>query len=481
MNEAFLLRPISFSFRVLVISSLRMKTMGQRSLLLVYITLFATSFAYAFGQDVCFAPEENTTTNQIVNCIGVGQNCRTSHLSHAMEKLCRLAATRDSLNGLNGSTVVGGRSLVHTDATYIMAQLIGFTPWQAYEMAIYSEATDQSFYTPFAQNGSQLLSNEELDTCQAGWSDTMSRNCLLTTPEVNGLSRFNASTGGMWLHLHARYSEDGQALPTLPFPVDYLAPEYAKSEKLLNDFHAWVFDQKSSMCVYGITQNKDSNSCAEATAIIESPVNLGPLKIAKLSIPFVTPLGTFVINDNEQNGKSPVLAEDDSLQSYLSPQEAAYAKMGIFVHALADRYSHHMCSDRSYFFQAADDNYHTVFCNPYCAQGSHFLWHVWEQGTAQNDANLDTNFQTIRPALDAVYTQLLSYAQHRGIRIQTLIDRDTLINRLTAVLSIYDPSERLTKMVQLTEDYQLLPLPGHGSVSNISNDAWLTLAGAPVV
>lgn len=454
--------------------------MDVRSQMLLGLALFSHMNAFGFGQDVCFEPDPSTNNQQIVNCIGVDESCRTSHLSPKMQIRCRLAATKDSISGLTGGTVmVGGRSLIHTDATYLMAQLIGFTPWQSYEMAIYSEATDQVFYTPFSQMGKPLLSNDDISACQTNWGVGMANDCLLTTPAINGVSRFNASSGGMWLHLHARYSDDGQNLPGLPFPVDYLSPKYAQTEKLLNDFHAWVFDEKSAMCVYGITQNGNAE-CALVTSNINSLVNLGPLGFDKLSVPFVTPLGTFMVNEMDQTGQTPVYANNDSLQSYVTPQDAAYAKMGIFIHSLGDRYSHHMCSDRSYFFQNSDDDYISVFDTLYCAQGSHFLWHAWEQGTSQTDANLDPNFQTMRPALEAVHAQLIAYAQHQGITIQTVFDRDKLIDQMITVLGIYDPNERLAQMVTLMENYHVLPLPGHGSVANISNEAWLNLAGAPV-
>jgi len=97
-----------------------------------------------------------------------------------MEVQCRLDATLDSVKGLLGG-VVGGRSLVHSDAVYFMSQLMGYSAWQAYEMAIYSEATDQSLYTPFDQNGAQLLSKETIEACQEHWGEGMANECLLMT------------------------------------------------------------------------------------------------------------------------------------------------------------------------------------------------------------------------------------------------------------------------------------------------------------
>jgi hypothetical protein len=83
----------------------------------------------------------------------VEESCRTSNLTPAQAVTCRAEAFQDSLSGLNGSNgIIGGRSLVHSDSTYLMAQIIGYTPWQAYQIAIYNEATDQSDYVPFDQS-----------------------------------------------------------------------------------------------------------------------------------------------------------------------------------------------------------------------------------------------------------------------------------------------------------------------------------------
>ena len=87
-----------------------------------------------------------------------------------------------------------------------MAQLIGYTPWQAYQVMIYNEASDQSDYVPFDQAGRQMLSDTQITDCLSAWGTAMARHCLLLTPIVNGLYKFNDESGGMLLHLHARFS-----------------------------------------------------------------------------------------------------------------------------------------------------------------------------------------------------------------------------------------------------------------------------------
>ncbi|GEM_PF-4440889 len=154
--------------------------------------------------------------------------------------------------------------------------------------------------------------------------------------------------------------------------------------------------------------------------------------------------------------------------------------MRIFIHTLEDRYSHHMCSDNSYFFPQTSGNYNSNYAQVFCAQGSHFLWHVWEQGTNQADSNLYSQYQTMRPALENVFDQLVTYARYNNIPVSATMDKATILNNLIDVLQVYDSTTRLDNMVTLMENSGALPLPGYGAAANYSIDEWLLRAGAPV-
>ena len=436
----------------------------------------------AFGVDVCFN-NPDSGLSIITNCINVGEECRTSNLTSTELIACKVAATTDSLSGLTGSNaIIGGRSLVHSDATYLMAQLIGYSPWQAFEISKYSDATDQSYHTPFNQAGHQMLSDSTIENCQAAWGPDMPNECLLTTPLLDGLDKFNFNTGGMWLHLHARYSVDGNPPPAIPFPVDYLSPKYSQNEPLLTNFRGWLFDERNEDCVYGITmsQSTPTSTCAQPPDIINNPMNFFSFGFSRLASPFVTTLGTFQNNETSHNSSTPVYATNSSLQAYVSPDDAFYVKPGIFLHALQDRYSHHMCTDYSYFSLEEPGVYTATYNSVNCAQGNHFLWHVYEQGTNQMTSNLSAEYQTMKPSLEATYEQLVEYAEYKGISVNHSIDKVTLINQLIEALSIYDPSSRLNRMVQLMGIYRVLPLPGHGYASRYTHEQWLSAAGAPV-
>ena len=448
------------------------------------LIFFVSCHAYAFGVDVCFN-DPTSGEPPIRNCLGVEQSCRTSNLSLTQELSCRVKSVADGLSGLGGgNAIIGGRSLLHSDSTYVMAQLIGFSAWQAYQMMIYSEATDQAKYTAFDQKGAKILTDSEAQQCREQWGPDAPRVCLILTPELNGIYKFNYYTGGMLLHLHARFSPSDKSPPALFYPTNYFSPKNKPYENILTNFRAWVFDERTNACAAGITKNMApdhalNSACEDSKYILRSPMNFFALGVSKLAIPFVTQLGKLIIETRNQDGVlTDVYANDDSFQAYVTPHEVAYSKMGIFVHVLGDRYSHHMCTDRSYFFGESGGNYMSDYSSIYCAQGSHFLWHVWEQGTNQSDENLSLAHQTMRPALDAVYDQLLAYAKHLDIPVNQNVSKQIIINELIAVLQIYNPEERLQKMVALMEQHKLLPLPGHGSATQYSVDEWLTLAGA---
>jgi hypothetical protein len=437
--------------------------------------------ADAFGVDVCF---NSPTSGQapIRNCINVEQVCRTSNLAPSQQVGCRVVATADSLSGLSGSNaIVGARSLLHSDSTYLMAQLIGYTPWQAYQVMIYNEATDQSEYTPFDQNGAQVLADDEIANCRSQWGPAMPRRCRILTPEMNGIYKFNDETGGMLLHLHARFSPNGAAPPAIGFPADYFSAANARYEPLLNNLRAWAFDQRPDACVGGIVARvpmavSATAPCEVRDRVLNSPQSFFAAGVTRLKVPFSSNLGTLIIS---QSDRGTVVATDRSLQAFIAPQEVSFAKLGIFLHALGDRASHHVCTDRSWFYRQASGNYTSNYDSLACGQGSHFLWHAWEQGTEQSAANLNPEHQTMRPTLEAVFDQLVAAAPLRRVPVSSSLNRQEIVDRLIAVLGIYDPSQRLDAMVTLMEQYHVLPLPGHGTASTLTIEQWLNAARGP--
>jgi hypothetical protein len=458
----------------------------QRMLISVGCFIGAST-SLAFGVDYCFT---NDTPAQIQNCIDADPNCRKDPPNlPSTQASCRVQATAQSLSGLSGSnTIIGGRNSVHTDSTYLMAQLIGFSAWQAYQMAIYSEATDQAQYVPFDQNYDQMLTDEQVSECTNSWGQSsMPRHCLIMTPYMSGVYKFNSLTGGMLLHLHARFSPDGNAPPVIlnNYPnVVYLNAPERQFEQLLKNLQDWVFDRRYDACAAGITKQAstpDANflPCESTDKVLNSPMNFFAFGFSKLAIPFVTNLGPFIIHEGTSNN---VYANDDSFGAFISPHQVAFAKFGIFLHSYEDRYSHHMCTDVSYFYKQSDGNYTSSYGNVNCAQGSHFWWHVLEQGTNQATTNIPVEHQTVRYALSTLYDELISYANHLNIDVAPGLNKTTIIDNLVNVIQIQDPATRVTAMKDLmVVTYNKIPLPGYGVYYNQPIDNWLNAVGAPTV
>lgn len=428
----------------------------------------------AMGVDVCFNDPASGEA-PIRNCIGVGQACREQPLDTPFKAFrCRIRATADSLGGLTGTNaIIGGRSLLHSDSAYAIAQLLGYSPWQAYQILIYAEATDQSSYEPFDQNGALMMSTSEMDLC---YDQAMraSYSCLGITPKVLGLYKFNDTNGGQLLHEHPRYGESPD-IPDTVFPTDYTSMENQYHEVLINNLRAWAFDQRDDLCIAGITEDiTDPLSPCLDGYHLDFPMYFFGFAYGQ-QVQFRAELGTLMLNDDPT---LLIATTSEAMAAYL-PHDPDMARMGIYLHSLADRISHHMCTDRSTMYRETDGNFNTEFSSYGCGQGSHFLWHVWEQGTDQN-AIADQDYRTLEVALDVIWDELVARGRELGIEgvDSPVLDKATAIQGLLDVLGIYESAERLNAMVEFLVSNGLEPLPGHGAYAGASIDTWLETVGA---
>jgi len=487
---------------------------------LCLLLLIPTPKVSAFGVDECFN-DPASGEDIIRNCIGVEEFCRRQPLPQRYEYICRVYATADSLGGLTGSNnIIGGRSTVHSDSVFILAQLAGFSAWQAYQIMIYSEATDQSFYEPFDQAGTLMMSSEDIEACYD--SGMMSNyQCLALTPRLSGLYKFNDETGGQLLHLHARYSESDSAPTTSDFPTDYFSEDARIQESLVNNMRNWAFGLRNDACVAGVTESLENPLAPCKTgSVIDFPMNFFSFGLAGAQVPFQAKSGTLIVHQEKEQD---VLSTDASFQAYI-PHDVNLAKLGVFLHVLGDRISHHICTDASYFYENSSGDYTSVFPASPCAQGKHFLWHAWEQGTDQTQIQ-DGEYRTVPQALLEIWSTLQARASELGLTPQAnpavitrefgsesrgkqrkyhpphsprfdrhapSFDRHAPISRnigeafsapmfifdLIDAIGAYDPEQRLQMIQAIIAEYGLTPLPGHGRYENHLLEQWLTDVGA---
>lgn len=431
--------------------------------IVIFFCLHATS-VFAFTEDICFknkSSAEDQEDVKIRNCLPVPKSCKTDELSLRELMRCKEFSIIDFFTAPRRmQRIDGARSLLHFDATYYLAQIIGYTVQDAYEIALYDQIADNGKYIPFDQKGNPLLSDIDILRCEK--NRTANDLCLLTTPPLNGIKRDNFLTGGILLHLGARYA----TMPTPPqqYPFNYFTtPDI---EKILFNLKDWAFGNRSTLCVAGVTD--DHQGCMIGTN--EAPIYIngympilqpGRMEYAELNVK----LGNQIVNSEiDLNGN--IIPESviysNQLDDYVKPHKGSNARLGIFLHSLQDRYSHHNCYDLSYYFKDnATQHYKLYYDNKNCDQGTHILSHIWETGTHQNEITNAKNI-TLKPALSATYDLLLEYAKSHGITVRAQLNKDKIVEDLISTLEKENAKMRLDALVLLFEMHGLKPLPGHG-------------------
>ncbi|HEY4117257.1 MAG TPA: hypothetical protein VGM56_05355, partial [Byssovorax sp.] len=103
---------------------------------------FVARSASAFTEDICYP-----STGGVVARTPLPAACQPAGTA---TQACKDAAI---VSFTQASNQPDARSTVHVDAPYIAAQLVGFSPDDAYWIAAYSEATDRGTFEPRDETG----------------------------------------------------------------------------------------------------------------------------------------------------------------------------------------------------------------------------------------------------------------------------------------------------------------------------------------
>ena len=176
-------------------------------------TLLVAAPAAAFTEDVCYPPDGG-----VAECTPLPPSCVPPPNE---TEACKVAAS--ALFASLASRYPDARSTVHVDATYIVAQFVGFSATDAYWIVAYSEAADRGSFEPRDETGHVV----------GGGS--------LATVSVPGLQRTDFDTGGVLVHFSApRNLAGAAAVPGIdglhPDPTD------ASTELILSHLRAWAME-----------------------------------------------------------------------------------------------------------------------------------------------------------------------------------------------------------------------------------------------
>src|SRR5215468_6117407 len=230
--------------------------------------------AAAFAEDLCYAPGGGP----LASCAPLPAVCRPAGTDTAV---CKAALIAEVARQRNASD--GGRSSIHTDVTFLLAQAVGFSATDAYWIAAYDESADLG--------GFEIRDNDSLPVGGGA----------LATADVSGLVRTNAMSGGPLLHVIAPYNH---GLATPPPGIDGLHPDPtdAATEVTLANFRAWALAASSAArpaCTGGLTVQSPAGDYATGPACYTTgaPIDGAVALFAVGAVPFSTKAGPQIAHD----------------------------------------------------------------------------------------------------------------------------------------------------------------------------------------
>lgn len=386
--------------------------------------------AWAFAEDACFEAGVGYR-----NCSELPEACEPAGLDDAR---CRVAAAAAFV--MEGSSASAARSVVHADATHILAQFMGFSAENAYWIAAYDEVADYGSFDVVDASGASLD--------DGAWATTT----------LDGYVRMNFASGGMLVHFVSPFHVD-HAEPVAG--IDGLAPdvEDGTTEVLLANMRNWALGEGPG-CTGGVTTPVDGDygrgdECYQvdgAAVPIEGDVRA----VASTDVHFTAATGLQVIAS--EGLEVPVTS--DELATLVGADRADDARLGLYLHSLADRISHHVCGDASFVY-LDDQGFYADITHDDCTQGAHALRHYWEWGVPAE--SLDPVHRTTGAALSLVAEELAVFAAHRGIYAaerDTEASRAALLLALEAALAQPEAADRMAGVADVACSMGFAPFPG---------------------
>ena len=472
----------------------------RRAALLGLMLLWSASWArqaHAFAEDVCASAHGGWNNCVLQPCPSYGSGCSL---------LAMLTTFATQLPGR-------GRSTLHFDATYYLAQAIGFSPRDAYDIAAYDEAVDLGQFVLINQQGQALADPADCSGSSAPPA------CRFVTQTIFGVNRNNFVSGGMFFHFMAPppggRSEDGLN-PALSDPV---------TEPFLDEVRRWA-EGLGPLCVAGLT-NRSANgdyatgsSCFQSATHTESTL-VGRMPFVSLtgaatSVDWVSALGEQTVLTDPATGENQPAS---TLGQYLPADVVPLVRLGIYLHAVADRVSHHICIDASQSFGprpadappvllnplpydaytlllgfsqpqgggqspgallgnfsvTADPDFVWQFATAQCGQPDHAKRHSYETGTDQS--RLPAEDRTAESGLYKVYDAMQGFAVYYGLPGAGTLTPQWRASVVTALLDAIETpqaADRLQALTRLAQHAGWLPLPEYGGVTQAQ---WLAQAG----
>lgn len=362
----------------------------RHSRLFVFLLVTLTAVpAFAFLEDLCLP--RNKSDGKLSWC--VRPKCPTEQRPN---RACP-AQTADFI------TIKPGRSMIHADSTYFLAQALGYRADVAYWLAAYNEVTDYGLYNPIDQCGVQASKGNS----GAGYM----------AAAFDGFKRTNRKTDGPLDHYVVSFSPNGQGTdvhgaggvqgiyplyyPRLGYP-EHIDTTYQKTLANLRQWAMLKTNDPGLLCTVGLV-DATGTACVENLTIKGTvpafvPTNFGvKLSIAtgrkvldsSNGIVYYEELGNWLRESARTSG---TLWLDPATQPVPVPVQVA--RMGVYLHVMQDSCSHATyCGDDAptppgggdpgTYMYIAGSTVNLSFGGS-CANSPHLASHVQETGTGDN-------------------------------------------------------------------------------------------------
>jgi len=323
-------------------------------------------------------------------------------------------------------TIKPGRSMIHADSTYFIAQALGYRADVAYWIAAYNEVADYTQYVPIDQCGVQAANVNSIangNTLPIGSTKPKPNSGAdYITARFNGFRRTNLQTDGPLDHYVVSFSPNGQGTDVhgaagvqALYPLYYPRPGYPEHiddtyQKTLANLRQWALIPTTDpglLCAVGLTDSTGTKCLTGATITGKVPILVNPVNPTPLAINTVTGPKILDLLTNPNNTSQTKTVYYDKLQSYLDdpaqttgklwldatpgPVPVQIARIGLYLHVLQDTSSHATyCGDDAPSppgggdigtYMTLSGNTVNVFFGGSCGFSPHLAGHVQETGT----------------------------------------------------------------------------------------------------
>jgi len=389
----------------------RHRSARLRVLLLLWMCTVAIDTAKASPDDLCLAtPMDGGWPTRWWNC---GQlECTPAAVSDDLKPL-QCVVWHRSLRPFvrNRLRLIRRRSMLHLDATHMMAQLLGMNVADAYWLAAFDQALIRERFQLFDGRG----------RLQPG----------LNTPQLLE-SALSPLGPGFYLHRPA---------PTQRTAILQGLDVYSPSEAPLRHIREWAFGKRETLCRGTLA----SIPFVGAPGCYEPPKEGDALRYR-------------VVSTESGESSATQMAHVPSGESPLSthvqgPRARALLRLAVYLHAVADRVEAHRCLDVAPMTRLNDGRYEVVFEDPQCLNAP------GQRPASETPQDQEDRLELVLELVyDGIQSWLLEMPAFRT-RLPSVLTKDALIEGMVKALSHPSAKTRVKAFQQLSDEFHLCPLP----------------------